>query len=302
MAEFKYYISSMRLRTLPLSLAGVIMGSLLAVADYRVPALVIVLLLLTTAFLQILANLSNELGDVLRGTDTAERQGPSYGLNSGNLSIKEMKGCIAVTVILCCISGTAMVWVSFGTLLCLESILLLLLGLAAIMAAMRYTLGRNPYGYRAMGDLYVFVFFGLVSVLGAYFVCAHTLHSWLLLLPASTMGLFSVGVLNTNNLRDMKTDYPTRTTLAMKLGLHKARIYQTILIVLGWACMVAYTLMRLPDIRHWLYVLTLPLFVIHLRGVWTHTERELDKYLPMLVMASFLFAILSGIGFTAFLF
>ena len=160
----------MRLRTLPLSLAGVIMGSLLAVADYRVPALVIVLLLLTTAFLQILANLSNELGDVLRGTDTAERQGPSYGLNSGNLSIKEMKGCIAVTVILCCISGTAMVWVSFGTLLCLESILLLLLGLAAIMAAMRYTLGRNPYGYRAMGDLYVFVFFGLVSVLGAYFV------------------------------------------------------------------------------------------------------------------------------------
>lgn len=286
---------------MPLSLAGVIMGSLLSVADYRVPAVVIVLLLLTTAFLQILANLANELGDVQRGTDTAERQGPSYGLNSGKLSIKEMKACITVTVLLCCISGTAMVWVSFGTLLCLESLLLLVLGLAAILAAVRYTLGRNPYGYRALGDLYVFIFFGLVSVLGGYFVCAHTLHSWLLLLPASAIGLFSVGVLNTNNIRDMKTDFPNRITLAMKLGVHKARIYQTVLILLGWACMVAYTLMRLPDIRHWLYVLTLPLFVIHLRGVWTHTERELDKYLPLLVIASFLFAILSGIGFSAFL-
>ena len=291
----------MRLRTLPLSLAGVIMGSLLSVADYRVPAVVIVLLLLTTAFLQILANLANELGDVQRGTDTAERKSPSYGLNSGKLSIKEMKACITVTVLLCCISGTAMVWVSFGTLLCLESLLLLVLGLAAILAAVRYTLGRNPYGYRALGDLYVFIFFGLVSVLGGYFVCAHTLHSWLLLLPASAIGLFSVGVLNTNNIRDMKTDFPNRITLAMKLGVHKARIYQTVLILLGWACMVAYTLMRLPDIRHWLYVLTLPLFVIHLRGVWTHTERELDKYLPLLVIASFLFAILSGIGFSAFL-
>jgi len=301
MSKFKYYLSSMRLRTLPLSLAGVLMGSLLAVADYRVPALVVVLVCLTTVCLQILSNLSNELGDVLQGTDTADRQGPGYGLNSGGLTIADMKKAIAFFVVLCCISGAAMIWVSFGTLLCLESIILLILGVAAIIAAMRYTLGRNPYGYRAMGDFYVFVFFGLVSVLGSYFVCAHTLHSWLLILPAAAIGLFSVGVLNLNNIRDMKTDWPNRVTVAMKLGVHKARIYQTVLICLGWACMVAYTLLRLPDPRHWLFLLTLPLYVLHLRGAWTHLDRDLDRYLPMLVMATFAFSILSGIGFTLYL-
>ncbi len=301
MAKFSSYLKSMRLRTLPLSLAGVLLGSLLAVADYRVPFVVILLVCLTTVCLQITSNLSNELGDVLHGTDGADRQGPQYGLNSGGMSIKEMKVLIGVFVGLSALGGLAMLWVSFGTLWCFESLVLVLLGLAAIVAAMRYTLGRNPYGYRAKGDFFVFIFFGLVSVLGSYYVCAHTLHSWLLLLPASTMGFFSIGVLNTNNMRDIKTDAPNRITVAIKLGPRKARVYQTALIALGWACMVAYTLLRMADWRHWLFVLTLPLFVMHLRGVWTHEDRGLDRYLPMLVMASFLFAILGGIGFTAYL-
>ena len=301
MAKFKYYLASMRLRTLPLSLAGVLLGSLLAVADYRVPAPVIVLVCLTTVCLQILSNLSNELGDVLNGTDNADRVGPEYGLNGGALTVKQMKVCIALFVVLCCVSGAAMIWVSFGTLLDIEPILLLLLGAAAIVAAMRYTLGHNPYGYRAKGDIFVFIFFGLVSVLGAYYVCAHTLHSWFLLLPAAGIGAFSVGVLNVNNIRDIKTDAPNRVTVAMKLGEHKARIYQTVLICLGWACMIAYTLLRTPDWRHWLFALTLPLYIVHLRGVWAHTGRELDRYLPMLVMSTFLLSLLMGLGFTAYL-
>ena len=301
MAKFKYYLKSMRLRTLPLSLAGVLMGSLLAVADYKVPAAVVLLVCLTTVLLQILANLANELGDVQHGTDTAERVGPGYGLNSGELTVSQMKGFIGVILALCIASGLVMIWVSFGTLFCMESLILIILGAAAIFAAMRYTLGRNPYGYRAMGDLFVFIFFGQVAVLGAYFMCAHTLHGWLLLLPASTIGFFSVGVLNTNNIRDMKTDAPNRVTVAMKLGVHGARIYQTVLIVLGWACMIVYSALRFPDWRHWLFVLTLPLYIIHLRGVWTHEEKALDKYLPMLVISTFLFAILTGIGYTAYL-
>ncbi|MBQ1655569.1 MAG: 1,4-dihydroxy-2-naphthoate octaprenyltransferase [Bacteroidales bacterium] len=301
MAKLKYYLKSMRLRTLPLSLAGVLLGSLLAVADYKVRGIVVLLVCLTTVCLQILSNLSNELGDVLHGTDNADRQGPQYGLNSGNLTVRQMKGCIGAVLVLCCISGIAMIWVSFGTLLQLEPVCLIMLGAAAIIAAMRYTLGRNPYGYRALGDLYVFIFFGLVSVLGAYFVCAHTVSGWLLLLPASTIGFFSMGVLNTNNIRDMATDAPNRITVAVKLGLHNARIYQTVLIFMGWACMTAFCLMRIADWRHWLWVVTLPLFATHLRGVWTHTERALDKYLPMLVMSSFIFALLAGLGFCAYL-
>ena len=301
MSKFSAILSSMRLRTLPLSLAGVLLGGLLAVADYNVRPIVLVLVCLTTVCLQILSNLSNELGDVLSGTDTAEREGPAYGLNSGTLTIREMKTAIGVFVALCCAAGAAMVWVSFGTLWCLESLILLLLGAAAIVAAMRYTLGRNPYGYRAKGDFYVFIFFGLVSVLGSYFVCAHTIHSWLRLLPASAIGFFSMAVLNTNNIRDMETDAPNRVTVAIKLGLNGARIYQTVLIIAGLASMAAYTALRLPDWRHWLWVITLPLYIVPLRGVWTNTGRALDKYLPMLVITSCALGILAGAGFTMYL-
>ena len=299
--KIKATIDSLRLRTLPLSLAGVCLGIFLAYADYRVTLWTAVLVMLTTALLQILSNLCNELGDVLHGTDTAERLGPEYGLNSGVLEIKDMKRLIAVVATLTAVSGLGMIKVSFGTLLCIEGLCLILLGAAAMMAAMKYTLGRNPYGYRGLGDLYVFIFFGLVSVLGSYVVCAHTIKSWTLLLPASTIGFFSMGVLNVNNIRDMKTDAATRVTVALRLGERNAKIYQSVLIVLGWACMVVFTLLRFQDIRHWLYVLTLPLFISHLRGVWTRTGSDLDPMLPQLVMSSFTFALLAGLGFVMFL-
>ena len=299
--KVKAAVKSMRLRTLPLSMAGVLLGILLAVADYRVNPWVAVLIVLTTVFLQILSNLSNELGDVLHGTDTADRQGPQYGLNSGVLSIKEMKWLIAGAATAAALSGLGMIKVSFGTLLGIESLCLILLGAAAIMGAMKYTLGHNPYGYRGLGDFYVFIFFGLVSVLGSYFVSAHTIDTWKLLLPAASIGFFSMGVLNVNNIRDMKTDAANRVTVALKLGLRNARIYQTVLIVLGWAAMATYVLLRFPDIRHWLFVLVLPFFIKHLHGVWTRTDRDLDPMLPLLVISTFAFAILAGVGFVLYL-
>lgn len=298
----KAAIKSMRLRTLPLSMAGVVLGILLAVADYKVSVWTAVLIVLTTVCLQILSNLSNELGDVLRCTDTAERQGPGYGLNSGEMTVDQMKVLIGVFVGLCIVFGTAMTWKAFGTLWDLTPILVLMLGAAAIMGAMKYTLGRNPYGYRAKGDIYVFLFFGLVAVLGAYFVCTRGAGlTWKLLLPAAGVGCFSVGVLNVNNIRDMKTDAVNRVTVAIKLGEHRAKIYQTILIALGWCCMIAYTLLSWPDWRHWLWVVTLPLYIVHLRGVWTRTGRALDPMLPLLVISTFLLSLLMGLGFTLYL-
>ena len=166
---------------------------------------------------------------------------------------------------------------------------------------MKYTLGRNPYGYRGLGDLFVFIFFGLVSVMGAYFVAAHTISSWYLLLPASAIGFFSMGVLNVNNIRDMKTDAANRMTVAIRLGERNARIYQTVLIVLGWAAMCAYCLCRFPDPWHWLFVITLPLYIIHLRGVGTRSGRALDPMLPLLVMSTAAFSLLAGLGFIIYL-
>ena len=280
-------LRSMRLRTLPLSLAGVILGLGLAARYHTTPIAVIVTTLLTAALLQVLSNLSNELGDYLSGTDTDGRSGPAYSLLSGTLTPADLRKAITVVAILCCLSGIAMIWLSFGTLLCPEAIALLLLGAAAVWAAIRYTLGRNPYGYRGLGDIFVFLFFGIASVGGAYFVAAHTFDPWVLL-PAAAIGFFSIGVLNTNNIRDMETDAGTRVTIPLKIGLRNARIYQTALIGGGWLLLVLFLLLRGLTPWHWLIAATLPLYALHLRGVWTKSGRQLDKMLPLLVMTTFL--------------
>lgn len=301
MGKIKYYIKSLRLRTLPLSLAGVLLGILLATADFQVQPWTAFWIIFTTICLQITANLANELGDAIKGTDRASRQGPQYSLSSGGLTKSEVKMMIFLFAILSVVSGLVMLKVSFGTLFLLEPICFILLGAASVIAALRYTLGRNPYGYRGLGDLYVFLFFGIVAVLGSYFVSSHAINNWIVVLPAVSIGCFSMGVLNVNNIRDMETDRLTRVTIPIKIGLKNARIYQTILILLGWVCMLVFTSLRMFDPWHYLFVLTAPLFIIHLKGVWTRTNRELDSMLPLLVMSSFLFSLLAGFGFIRFL-
>lgn len=286
----------MRLRTLPLSLSGVVLGMAIAMSHHPVSVGTAVLLLATTALLQVLSNLSNELGDTLHGTDTVERQGIHYSIQDGEMTVGQMNTLIVAVAVACALCGTAMTGVSFGTLWGVEPVLLLLLGAAAMAAAVRYTLGRNPYGYRGLGDLFVFIFFGLVAVMGSHYVCAHTLGDWRIVLPAAAIGCFSVGVLNVNNIRDMPTDAATRTTVALRLGGHRARVYQTALVVCGWVLMAAYTLLATQGWTSWLYVAALPLYVLHLHGVWHRDGRALDPMLPLLVMSTFLLALLAGIG------
>lgn len=291
----------MRLRTLPLSLAGVCLGIMLAAADYRVGTATIVWIMLTTVFLQILSNISNELGDALSGVDGNGRIGPHYSISEGGLTIGEMKGFVLVIVLCCIACGLMMIKSSFGTLLDLEPICLMMLGAAAIGGAMKYTLGRNPYGYRGLGDIFVFTFFGIVAVLGSYFVAARTVPSWILLLPASAIGCFSVGVLNVNNIRDMKSDEGLRITTPLRIGERNAKIYQTALIVVGWVCLLAYNLLRFQDPWHYAFFITLPLFVLHLVGVWKRTGKDLDPMLPLLVMSTFALALLMGGGYLMYL-
>lgn len=296
----KACIKSMRLRTLPLSLAGVILGVMLAADKTDVSPWTAALIFLTTVCLQILSNLSNELGDTLSGTDSADRQGPKYALGSGDMTIGDIKKLILMFIGLCVISGLAMIQVSFGSLFKTESICLEVLGAAAIAGAMKYTLGKNPYGYRGLGDVFVFIFFGLVSVLGGYYVAARELPPILMLLPAAAIGLFSVGVLNVNNTRDMKTDAVNRVTVAIKLGMKGARIYQTILVTLGWALILVFCAVYDFAPGHYIFIITLPLYIKHLQGVWTRSERALDPMLPMLVISTFFLSILAGAGFLIF--
>lgn len=296
----KASIKSMRLRTLPLSLSGVILGVMLAADKTDVSPWTAALIFLTTVCLQILSNLSNELGDTLSGTDSADRQGPKYALGSGDMTIGDIKKLILMFIGLCVISGLAMIQVSFGSLFKTESICLEALGAAAIVGAMKYTLGKNPYGYKGLGDVFVFIFFGLVSVLGGYYVAARELPPLIMLLPASAIGCFSVGVLNVNNIRDMKTDAVNRVTVAIKLGMKGARIYQTILVTLGWALILVFCAVYDFAPGHYIFIITLPLYIKHLQGVWTRSERALDPMLPMLVISTFFLSILAGAGFLIF--
>lgn len=277
-------IKSMRLRTLPLSLAGVVCGGLLAQGEHGDNGWAFALVLLTACALQVLSNLSNEMGDHLSGVDGEGREGPNYSMTDGGLTVKQMWRAINGTVVACCVIGLAMVLVSGSPWW------VLLLGAAAIWAATHYTLGKKPYGYIGLGDLFVFIFFGLVSVLGSYFVVAHTidLKLWLLL-PAVGVGLLSVAVLNVNNIRDMQSDEGIRKTIPLRIGERGARIYQTALVVLGVACFgwceenVAFCV--LP---------TAPFFLWHIIGVWRRKGRQLDKMLPLLVITTFVLCFLYG--------
>ena len=290
----KACLRSMRLRTLPLSLAGIVLGVLLAakICDYDL--LTVVLLALTTVCLQILSNLSNELGDTLSGTDRSDRQGIHYSIQDGEMTVPEMKRLIGCFAVLSCLVGFAMVWRAFGTVLAPLPAAFLALGAAAVWAAMHYTLGKHPYGYRGLGDVFVFIFFGLATVCGGYFLTCLA-WDWSILLPASAIGCFSVAVLNVNNIRDMKSDAETRTTVALKLGLRRARIYQTVLIAAGWVLMTVFAATEPLHWLHFAYVLALPGFVKHLHGVWTREDRALDPMLPLLVVSTFTFALFAGI-------
>ena len=291
----KACIRSMRLRTLPLSLAGIALGVLLAAKGHALSWLTVTLLVLTTVCLQILSNLSNELGDTLHGTDRSDRQGIHYSIQDGEMTVPEMKRLIGCVAVLCCLLGAGMVWSAFGTLFAPLPVAFLLLGAAAVWAAMHYTLGKNPYGYRGLGDIFVFIFFGLATVCGGYFLAC---LEWdrMILLPAASIGCFSVAVLNVNNIRDMKSDAETRTTVAIRLGLRRARIYQTLLISAGWVLMTVYAVLTADSWLNFLYVCTLGSFALHLKGVWAREDRALDPMLPLLVVSTFVFALLAGIG------
>jgi 1,4-dihydroxy-2-naphthoate octaprenyltransferase len=269
---------------------------MLACAEHSVPWYVILLTILTTVSLQILSNMSNELGDWLSGVDGTGREGPKYGIEGGGLTEDEMRSCIRIMVLVCCILGLGMIRASFKTILCLQSECLVILGAAAIWAAMHYTLGNKPYGYRGLGDIFVFIFFGLVPVAGGFYVCSHTID-FSTLIPGAAIGLFSVGVLNVNNMRDMKSDAGTRVTVPLKLGEHKAKVYHTVLITGGWILMLLFTVLFTEGWLPYLYIITLPLYIKHLSGIWKRSGRELDPMLPMLVITTFIFALLAGTGY-----
>jgi 1,4-dihydroxy-2-naphthoate octaprenyltransferase len=291
------WIAAFRLKTLPLALSNTIIGSALAVMDGGFRWSIVVLAALTTILLQVLSNLANDYGDFVNGKDTAERVGPKRMVQSGEITPQTMlKGMILVGI-LCAITGVSLIVIGTRGIDISRILFFVLLGLAAIYAAIKYTVGKNPYGYRGMGDLFVFIFFGLVGVLGTYFM--HTQgFRWHHLLPAASIGFMSVGVLNMNNMRDFEADKNAgKRTIVVAIGKKYAAFYQLFLIAAAIIFTSIFTILNYHSVWQWLFLLCTPILCLNLRKVFTHKDGiELYAELPRVSMASLAFALLFLIG------
>jgi 1,4-dihydroxy-2-naphthoate polyprenyltransferase len=294
MTKIKSWIVAFRLRTLPLALSSIFMGSFLAIYSTEYNWTVISLSIVTTLFLQILSNLANDYGDGMKGTDNSQRLGPQRTIQSGKISPKEMRVGIAAFIVMSLISGIWLIIGSLGMNLQL-GLLFLVLGIAAIGAAIKYTVGNKAYGYSGFGDIFVFLFFGLLAVIGTYFLNTHKLN-WEILLPASTMGLLSTGVLNLNNMRDIENDAVSeKKTLALIFGFKRAKIYH--FTIVGVALVMAVIFMALQFHSPWqfLFILSYPIFIKDLIEInKIHDKSLLDPYLKRLSLSTLLLTIMFG--------
>ena len=251
------WISALRLRTLPLAAASIILSAGLAAHAQIFDPLIFCISLITALLLQILSNLANDYGDSVSGADNETRVGPLRSMQTGLISANSMKKAIILTTVLVLFSGISLLIIALASNLH-AWLLFLLLGLLAITAAITYTMGKVPYGYRALGDLAVFIFFGLLGVLGSYYLYDLS-FSWSLLLPAISVGLLSAAVLNINNMRDMYTDKKAnKTTLVVLWGRKKAFIYHLFLILTA-PILASLYLLSLENIQTWQFIFLLSL-------------------------------------------
>ncbi len=296
-SKVRIWLKAFRLRTLPLALANAVMGSLLALAqdDFRI--LVFVLTIVTITALQILSNLANDYGDYKSGADNESRVGPTRVTVSGLITIKEIKAMIIAFVILSFVSGSILIFVGLSNLPWKNIALFYLLGIGAIGAAIKYTVGKNPYGYKGFGDVFVFIFFGLVGVIGTYYMHTQQFNS-IVILPAISIGLFSVGVLNVNNLRDIDSDKESgKNTLAVQYGKKFTQNYHLILLLTAFGAAITYTFVQNVGSWSWLFLISLPLFIRNLMKVFNYKSADdLNNELKNLALSTFLFALLFGLG------
>lgn len=302
MSKTKAFIEAARLRTLPLSVSGIIVGSAMAMAAGGFRADIFALCILTTIGLQVISNFANDYGDGVKGTDNEDRVGPVRALQSGAVTPAEMKKAVIISSVITLALALVLIYVAFGKDNFLFSVIFFILGLAAVIAAIRYTVGASAYGYRGLGDVFVFIFFGLVSVAGSYFLYEKTLPAdiWL---PATTVGLLSVGVLNLNNIRDRRSDIKAgKFTMAVKLGSDRARLYHWGLLLVAMILSALYLLLNFKHPINTLFLLSYIPLGFHLRRFYnTKTDEDLDPELKKLAISTFLYSVLFMMSFNIFL-
>ena len=297
--NIKSWIQAARLRTLPLSVSGIIMGC--GLSDFN-PFLtlggvvynysIFILCLLTTISFQVLSNFANDYGDGVKGTDV-NRKGEKRLVASGEISAKAMRNAMKITAVIALILSILTLYVAFGADHFLYFSVFIFLGIASIIAAIKYTVGKNAYGYSGFGDLFVFLFFGLLSTVGGYFLYTQNLK-WDIFLPAISVGLFSVSVLNLNNMRDQVEDKKNKkNTLVVKLGSQKAKIYHFSLIVIALLSALSFVAFNFYNWTQFFFLISFIPLLIHLKKVSkTEDFSKFDPELKKVALSTFLFAIL----------
>lgn len=298
----KHWIEAARVRTLPLSVSGIIVGSFYALSKPTDEILtptqvfqwsVFVLLLLTTIGLQVLSNFANDYGDGIKGTDNEDRVGPKRGIQSGNISPASMKIAIIITSIITFIFSVLLIYFAFKDTNIWYSLFFLILGIIAIGSAIRYTVGSSAYGYKGYGDIFVFVFFGLVSTYGSYFMFSKNVD-WLLVLPATAIGFLSVGVLNLNNMRDEESDRKSnKNTIVVKRGGAWAKKYHFFLVISAMLMILIFAFLNEFHIDQYIFLVAYFPIISHLMTVARNKNPKLlDPELKKLAISTFLLSVL----------
>lgn len=315
----KNYIKAARLRTLPLSVSGIIVGSFLGIwepiysssnnfnledetnfvvnhIDVKFSLIVFLLAILTTIGFQVLSNFANDYGDGIKGTDD-NRKGEARMVSSGAITPKQMKLAMVITACITLCVAILLIYTAFGKDNFIFSVIFFGLGVASVIAAIKYTVGKSAYGYSGFGDAFVFVFFGLLAVVGTYFLYTKQLN-FTIFLPAITIGLLSTVVLNLNNMRDRVNDEKSgKNTLVVKMGAESAKIYHYFLIVVSFVFAMLYTVIKYQSPFQLLFVLAYIPLIKHLVFVYKNKEEALlDGELKKVALSTFLFAILFGLG------
>jgi 1,4-dihydroxy-2-naphthoate octaprenyltransferase len=306
----KHWIEAARLRTLPLSVSGIIVGSMYALAhptdDILTPTEVFNwrlfgFAILTTLGLQILSNFANDYGDGMKGTDNEDRVGPKRAIQSGVITPQAMKRAIIITSALTLLSAMLLIYYAFRDTNLWFSLFYLVLGILSIISAIRYTVGNTAYGYRGFGDVFVFIFFGLVSTLGVNFLYSKQLD-FELVLPAVAIGLLSVGVLNLNNMRDEASDRKSnKNTIVVKIGGAKAKIYHYFLIATAMVMVLIFAIVDDFHFDQYLFLLAYIPLTKHLITVYKNQNpKELDPELKKLALSTFALSVLLSLGMIYF--
>lgn len=303
----KHWIQAARLRTLPLSLSGIIMGAFIAkwrlsqeggVWDWRIFALA----LLVTLLYQILSNFANDYGDGVKGTDKNRiGEAENRAVASGKITATQMRNAVILLSILSFVATVALLYVAFYPTNIREFWIFIGLGIACILAAIGYTVGKKPYGYLGLGDIFVFIFFGLVSVCGSYFLFTKS-FDYDILIPASAIGMLSMAVLNLNNMRDIESDALSgKKTLALRLGFKKAMIYEIVLLQLPILLMLAFLMYNGFQEKGLYYpfivmVLIFPFMKLRRTIMKIQEPKLLDPFLKQVGILTFMMAILTAVG------